>query len=220
MKKINILTLALLLSSTYSFATVTLQFQAGNFSDRNGTGLVDGMLGLLVADTSGAGFAGLADGSADLNGSTLAVGNTLGASNIQIVGITGASDIAGGNGGFADTYTLTYNNDFGAGDDLGFYWFSEINTPNATIGEGTDYGFYSSSVVDTAAGADVSFTSQLSDTGSFILATFDSSIDDSDPVAGAFQAQYTSFVTAVPEPSAFAILTGLCALGTVMVRRR
>ena len=217
MNKILRIFILFVASSVYAFATFTIQFQAGNFTDRSGGLLLDGSLGILVADTDGSGFSGLVDGSSDLIGSSLSVGNTLGASNVLILGITASSDIGTGGGGFSDFYSLNYSGDFGEGDDLGFYWFPEIDIIGSTISPSTDYGFYSSSVLDADAGADVSFTDNLPDSGSYSLATFDSSIDGSSPDPSFFQAQFTS---AVPEPSTYALFAGVLTLGYIVVRRR
>lgn len=200
-----------------SHATVTIQFQAGNFTDRLGNSLADGALGALVVDTSGAGFAGLVDGSSDLIGSNLLVGESLGAANVVIIGLLSSSDIGTGAGAFADTFSVSYTGGISQGDNFGLYWFPSISVVGTTVGNSVDYGFYRSDTVDSNAGADIAFVAPV-DGFSYSLFTFDDSIDGSAPTALSFQAEFTT--TAVPEPSAFALLAGVFGLVMVASRRR
>jgi len=214
--KIKIILLSLFAVISVGHASITVQFQGGNFSDKLGAALLDGALGAVVADTTGAGFSGLTDGSLDLVGSTLSVGQTLGSSNVSILGLVAASDIGTGAGGFADTFSVTYTGGLAQGDNLGFYWFPTLTSVGGSVGNSVDYGFYRSDTVDVNAGADIAFVAPV-DGFSYSLFTFDSSIDGSAPNASAFQAAYT---TAVPEPYSFALLAGCFGLAWVMVRRR
>lgn len=180
------------------FASFTVEFQLGNFSDSAGNLLSNGSLGVLVADTDGSGvfgISGIIDDttgltvSPDLTGSILAEGNTLGAASVLILGILESNNITtGSDGGFSETLTLSYTGAFDQGDDLGFYWFPETNVTGSLVSEETEYGFFTSSEPDT--GATNSFTDSLADAGAYKIHAFDTTLDGNAPDSSLLQAQF------------------------------
>lgn len=201
-----------LLFSSQLHASVTVQFSAGSIRQFDNTLASLGSKGVLVADTGNDGFLGdYINSSLDLgafDGSTLAVGQTLGStSNDQIVGVFDVTDFGGGFVGFNDEINFNLGS-VSTGQALALYWFPTVFSSDI-VGNLTQYGFFRSDSADS--GADIGFFVQA-DGSNDILAAVDSTFDTTAPSP--------SRLTAVPEPSSFALLAGVFGLAWVMVRHR
>lgn len=206
-----------LLVATASHASVTINFTFGPaYTAGGGSMVAANTIGVLVANTSGTGFAQ----GEDIIGSTLTAGQTLGGN--RILGVVQAFDISeGGDFGFLDAISvsdltgLTLGSSTGAGGtQLGFYWFPGLTTDGDTIAGGQSYGFFRSDTVDVNSGSEISFN-MPTDGFSYELAALDTSLGGGyDPAQ--FQA---NSVAGVPEPSRM-ILAMLGFVGLMFRRRR
>ncbi|MFH1500275.1 MAG: PEP-CTERM sorting domain-containing protein [Verrucomicrobiota bacterium] len=103
---------------------------------------------------------------------------------------------------------LSLNASVVTGQQIGLYWFDELNFGSLSPSSGDSYGFYSDAAwLIPADGA----------TGSYSLIT--SSLDPSGVVADSNTIASLT-VGAIPEPSSFALLFGAAAIGMVGCRRR
>lgn len=215
MKKITFLLFMVI--GTLAQASVTLNFDFGPAYTAGGASMVNnGSIGVLVADTSGSGFAQ----GASLIGSTLTAGGSLGGN--RILGVVGASDISTvGDFGFSssilvnDFTGITTGSSTGAGGTpLMFYWFPGISSAGATLAGGESYGFFRSDTIDAGSGSEISFN-MPADGGAYALAAYDTTLGGG-YASSLFQA---NSVAGVPEPGRVMLaLVGL--LGLSLRRRR
>lgn len=213
MKKLAFL--SLIVFASVAQASVTLNFDFGPAYTAGGAGMVNtGSLGVLVADTSGSGFAQ----GASLIGSTLSTGSTLGGN--RILGVMNASEITGGIFGFSspvsvsDFTGLTTGTATGlGGTPLMFYWFPSISSSGTTLGGGESYGSFRSNTIDAGSGSDISFNLP-SDGGTYSLAAYDTTLGGG-YASSLFQA---NSVAGVPEPGR--LMLALIGLSGLFLRRR
>ncbi len=214
MKKLAFLVLVVFASMAQ--ASVTLNFDFGPAYTSGGAGMVNnGSLGVLVADTSGSGFAQ----GASLIGSTLSAGATLGGN--RILGVMNASDISGGGiFGFSSTVSvsdftgLTTGTATGfGGTPLMFYWFPSVNSAGTTLAGGEAYGSFRSDTIDGGSSSDISFNLP-SDGGTYSLAAYDTTLGGG-YASSLFQA---NSVAGVPEPGR--LMLALIGLSGLFLRRR
>jgi hypothetical protein len=186
-------------------ATVTINVQTSGWGDASAA--ANDLFWGIIVDTDGAGTGGdfggtfLADMGGALFGYTLpsVSGGGAFASGIsvfdeyELVAARGLTE-----GGGPPTFGVGAMNDLGlnlsgnisSGNDYGLIWFS---TGVTTLGTSDTFGFQD-------------FGNLPSDGATISV--------------GGTPGLASNAITAVPEPSTFAALAGLCALGAVMVRRR
>jgi len=170
---------------------------------------------LFVVDTQDAGFGNLSPGSIT-PGSAI---NT-GGSDIVVAQFTLTDNGTGG--GFALT-SETFNEatipGWNVGDPLAIYWIPSLSgNTNTVVGSGVAYGKYT----DPVANGDSDPWITPADGGTVFM-YFESDQSGNGPFGPAnvaFNAGFSNLTTGtVPEPSTFALLGGVLALGAVLRRR-
>ncbi|HVU38539.1 MAG TPA: PEP-CTERM sorting domain-containing protein [Opitutales bacterium] len=203
-------------------ATLTLTFEAENLL-QGGNGSLNvaaNSLVLVVADTGNNGFSTLGAGN-------IAVGATIGTGSTDlIVGQLAVSAAGiGTNGENVLEATLNggptpYFGSWAAGQPLAIYWIPSLNFGDTNIGNSVAYGMYTNATDHSGTGGSPAWvTPSDGGTQTFFFSTTGVFSTITDPAS----AGYASFSTpsAVPEPSTFALLGGLTALGvTGFLRRR
>lgn len=221
--RLSISSALFLAAASFGHASITINFGLGGVYTAGGSSqIAAGTIGVLVADTTGGGFA---QGS-DLIGSTLSVGSTFG-TNGRVLGVLSAtsdlfgSGIAGFEAAINISDPLLAGLTFGSattntGSDLMFYWFPGITSAGSTITEGQSYGFFRE---DSKAALDGSFSDMSFNlpANSDILGLYANTIDTFGHLPNdTFQA---NSVAGVPEPSRM-ILAMLGFVGLMFRRRR
>ena len=183
-------------------AEVTITASAGRLFDADGNQLPSGRLVLLIADTAQDGFGTF------ISGRGLTAGSFLNGDD-QIVGRM-FTDSLGETAGQFNAVQLSA--DLSAGDALAVAWFSTLNGSSAKLSPGDRYGLVFGSTPDDGdpwevptAGSVISIYFLTSSAGGSHLDT---------------EAYATHTVSAIPEPSTYAALLGLAALGFTVYRRR
>jgi hypothetical protein len=183
-------------------ASVTITFGGDDFRTSSNGSLLDGSLVLLLAKTTGA-----ATGFSTLQAGALNVGDFLNG-NYQVLGRTGVDSsstahLTPGASGATNPIALASGSfaDLTTGDQLAVVWFPDLTALSSfSFSSGASYGLYT---------VDNSSTWQVPADGS----TFDVKVPDG--VIASFTA-----ISAIPEPSTYAALTGLAVLGIAGWRRR
>lgn len=200
-----------------SEASVSIDFNFGPAYTAGGASMVAaGTVGVLVANTSGSGFAQ----GESLVGGTLSAGDTLGGN--RILGLVQASDLTSeGDFGFKEFFTitdftgLTLGSSTGlGGTELGFYWFPGLSAAGSSVTGGQSYGFFRSDTIDAGSGSEISFN-MPQDGNSYTLAAYDTTLGGG-YASSLFQA---NSVAGVPEPGRV-MLALLGLLGLTLRRRR
>jgi hypothetical protein len=199
---------------------VDLQLAAGQLLDQPGTALADNSLVLLVVDT------GSSSGSPDLSfSSSLNVGSSLTAGSFlnnsyEIIG-TSVTETDGGTMGTVslDTGAITLNSgpyaSVSAGQSVAVIWFSDLNGSSTTLTAGAHYGVYTTgSPADGSDSWTVLLPTQQNGNGLLFLTTSYAGGSNDPSLAVA------SDMSAVPEPSTWALLAGVAALGFAVIQRR
>jgi hypothetical protein len=195
MKKIHITLIAAALIANAASAITFSGFAATDLKGADTNNLANGSATFLIAD-GGDGF----DFDATAAGLTFAVGSTVGATNDFVFAYNAAQDftsvsVASGNAAFS-------NADAGSSASFGFalMFFDGVGGVSVTTAGGEQYGFYS----------EANWQIPANDAGTFSFGTDFTTISALTGTNG----------SVVPEPSTYAALAGLLALGYVMVRRR
>ena len=183
------------LTAVTSHAVTISGTAAQGLLGQDGASLANGQRAILVVDTTGNGFSSISLGD------DLSAGGTFGGDDYILASVTTQDP------GFASIASFTsfsFNlgeNGVAASQGFGLYVFE------GTTGTTAAAGFY-------GIGTDATWTIPTAngETWDFNAAA------DSDSFLQLSSLQTS--VSVVPEPSTFAALAGLCALGVVMVRRR
>ena len=188
------------LTLTSVFLTISLFVSAVTFSgiaSTNITGAVAGSSSYVIVDTNNDGLA--FDGS--VAGDTFTLNSFVGASDDYVIGYNAStSTFAGDNLSGAANFTLDTNG-VSANDAFYIVTFGSETTTSVTATAGLGFNVLSAAdwLVPGANGDTLTYSANFTQYDSINL---------------------TAQTVAVPEPSTFAALAGLCALGAVMVRRR
>ena len=211
MKNLLYTTIAVLtfaLCGNHAQATVQIDLQIGGIYQSDGTTKVPiGSIGVLVASTTDSSFLATNTAtSSSLAGTTLSVGSFLGGSDDMIVKVLTAKAFTGtSDNGFSDVSTYTLTGNWNAGDALAIYWFPTITTAGSTVQNGTSFGFFTSSTFDSSVGGSSALVTP-SDSSSVNMYYFTQSVTGQPSTVSASQLSATQTVTAVPEPSTFALV--------------
>lgn len=202
----------LMASSICAHATVSIQWEFEALRDAAGNPLAVSTAYVLVADTGGNGMVPDSEG---VVGVSLAVGSSVGQGTVFFAGTTA--------GAVAQGSVVSLDMDaFGvqAGDSWSLLWFPGINSvgDSVVVDAGQSFGSFQSSTIDPVAigfGADQAMVFPAD--GSPLVTTlyFDSSTEATiSPTPG----EFTASLTAVPEPSSFALTA--TAMMCMLLRRR
>ena len=197
-------------------ATITLTFQAENIvvGGSGSNNVSAGSLVLVVADTTGSGFASLTSGC-------ITTGSAFGSSNHDLIvaqlAISPPNQFTGTENSLDSTAIYTPSGAWATNDPLAIYWIPSLNLGATNVGLNVAYGSYTD-----ATGLDGSAPWFTPGPGGFITMLFSTSDDygDSSAIPPA-SVGFSSFNTiAVPEPSTFGLLSGASVLGLAFFRRR
>jgi hypothetical protein len=213
----NILKPALALSAFFlaafpAHAFVTFSQVGGDEIFTDGTGLTDapaGSLVLFVADTNDNGFGNLAPGA-------ITVGSAISAGSDDIIEarftmtLTGLLDASSG--------SLTLSGAWNAGDPVAVYWIPSLTSTDTNVGAGVSYGMYTD---PTGVGGSAAWITPTDGTTTTTAMFFQSNNDGFFAPSPNVPSNtgFAGLVT-VPEPSTFALLGGIVALGLVARRRK
>jgi len=192
--KIKSIVTSIFLTSALSVSAVTFSGQAVT----NITGAVAGSSSYVIVDTNNDGLA--FDGS--VAGDTFTLNSFVGTSDDYVIGYNAStSTFAGDNLSGAASFTLDTNG-VSANDAFYIVTFGSETTTSVTATAGLGFNVLSAAnwLVPGANGDNLAYPANFTQYDSINLTA--------------------QTVVAVPEPSTFAALAGLCALGAVMVRRR
>ena len=195
MKKIQTILLgAALIVNAASAITFSGFASQSLFAADGTTALTNGSSTYLIAD-GGDGF----DFDATVAGLTFADGSLIGATNDYVFAYNASQNFAPGASVASGNATFSIN-DAGssAGYSFALLYFNGTSGASVTTVGGEQFGF------DTSE----DWTIPANNAGTFGFGSEFSTVTGS------------ANLTVVPEPSTFAALAGLCALGAVMVRRR
>jgi len=192
--------------SSFSFQEIGAE---SVYADNTGTTLApNGSLVLLVADTSG-------------NGSGF--GSITGGQNIDVGSIIAGHDLVVDQEGlsadgllFASPSLTTFSN-WVSGDPLAIYWIPSLTPGATTVAGSVDYGLYTSSVVSGGSAAWIT----PNDGDSYPPIYFSTNNGDLGPSNAPSDAGFASMMTTpIPEPSVYALLGGLTAMGVALRKRK
>lgn len=203
MKKVFALSLILGLA-TLARATVTIDFTVGILTGSDGvTPISDGsLIQLIAAPTTGGLVAPTA--TAFTSGSEVLLWS--GAFNSATTGTTGSMDIAPG------PLTIT------AGWAFMVQWFPTLTTAASAPGNSTPYGQYKGQFSpDGSIVGDLAWTAPAD--GSTVSYNFLTVSSGAGSIANSAAAA-TQSTAPIPEPSTYAAIFGVCALGLAAYRRR
>lgn len=170
-------------------------------------------LGLLIAGLGGANF----DSFAFNAGDSIELGSSIGSSFRIIHRADFSANHALFPGVWSEsTGSLSLGGGWNAGDILAFVWLPTLNIVSTTVSEGSTYGLatYSGWVTPNDGG---SISYQLLSDGGYGLFEFEAGTTLQLPDN---QLRANHVVSAVPEPSAFALIAGAAGLAFVSGRRR
>lgn len=192
--KIKAIVTSIFLTSALSVSAVTFSGQAITSI----TGAVTGSSSYVIVDTNNDGLA--FDGS--VAGDIFSLSSFVGTSDDYVIGYNAStSSFAGANLSGAANFTLNTNG-VSANDVFYIVTFGSETTASVTATAGLGFSVFTAGnwLVPGANGDTLAYNTNFTQYNSQNLTA--------------------QTVAAVPEPSAFAALAGLCALGAVMVRRR
>ena len=245
MKKQCLLILALFALSNLN-ADITYSIDANSLGDENNNPLPNSGTIVLVADTSGDGFAPLSPGSTfTLGGHTDAIDSAQGLVDDLVI----ASNIPHGTRGFLglegyayQTFTISGDwaqaNGLSVGDPLALVWMPNVSAvggslAGVTISAGSSYGIYSPYSYNPSLLGPNFIDPVLMGSGNITIGSenwqhpgdavsYELYFYDSDSLyAGNVPSEFgEANFTAIPEPSTYAALLGAVGLAFVGYRRR
>ncbi len=208
--------LALLLAVPSARATISFEIDADLLSNSSNVGIPDGSAIFLVVDTTGAGFALPKLGA-------VSVGSAWGGSSHNFVAETYSANGAAFNSNANDAGAVSFNTNaypystvagMGANQHLGLFWFPTLgyNASSISIIGGDTYGYFDFS--STGSGAASWITPPDGNFGIFFT------INTPNAVSFGTGNDIVNYGVVVPEPSTFALLGGISAMGLALLRRR
>ena len=201
MKKIFVVAL-IVLFQTQGHCTITIQVDAANLKDANGTLMPTTGLVILAASTT------------DLVFGSPTVTAFFSGDDIELKRWDFSTG-TGTPGQFSDfTGSLTFTGSWNANDPLQLYWFPTLTVSASTPGSGTPYGLYRD---PTGVDGSAVWTTPADGTLSYNIKFF---TQDFNPTAFNISSTGNASLTVVPEPSAYATVFGIvCLIGAVASRR-
>lgn len=199
MKKTLIFALSMCLISICRSQTVTLNIQSGIMSNSVGTVVPDGSLFQVIA-------------SPDATFAAPTAGSFTGGSNDIVIFSYAVNSVASGASGYVLTAPVINLSTYAiAGDFLELRWFPTLTTGSASPGGSTFYGQYgyaeqsTSAWIAPASGQTLSYAFLTTSAGGTLADTVGQAMSQTAPI---------------PEPSTYAAIFGVAALGFVAYRRR
>lgn len=212
----KIFTLSALLAALAvpAHATVNLTLEAENLLvGGNGSANVNAnSLVLLVADTGNNGFSSLAYGNVSIGAK---IGPAFDDLIVAQFAISAGSFLTNNENVLSANPSLALFGDWVGGQQLAIYWIPSLNFGDSNVGLGVAYGMYTD-----ATGVNGSAPWITPADGNTANPMFFSTTGVFSSSHAADSAGYASFATVVPEPSTFALLSGLATLGFAGWRRR
>ena len=190
---------------------VTITFRVDQVYDTDGAPVSVSGLGMIIADIDGDGFGAIQSGG-------IGVGDFIGSSD-SILYRADFSSADGTTPGiwFESLSNITLTAGWTQGDALAFVWVPHLTTASLSVSEGEFYGLATySSWVTPADGGSVTYQLISSTNNGVFTPTPDYPTLQLPDV----QLRATNIVSAVPEPSAFALIAGTLGLAFVAGRRR
>lgn len=230
MKKLII---ALSLTPVVSFGSISLSLDFSYLLNSSGNAIPVGSKGVIVVDSSRDGFSqGAALQTVTLGSATFGASDNfvIGVITGQDAGLGGSGQLTNGYGGAVSGLTVVAGNTAGVinpGDFLAIYWFPNITNTSTQLA-GQSYGFYAgegAGLVPT--GSDISWAIPADGFSGNLFAYSPQALTDgaslTPDVGDPTQLEFTAGLTVppiVPEPSTYAAVFGLLALGYAVRNRK
>ena len=234
MKKLLIITILAPLSG---FGAFSIDFDIGNAFASGGGSVPVGSKAVIVVDKANNGFDGFSGGSTGMTNKTLNVGTIFGdgpTPDDEIIAILTAADGPGTSSGFSYAGAVSGVNQVAGtttisiGDRFAIYFFPGITTNGATLIAGTSYGFYAGESSGSAIPTGSTTNWLVPADGTWALSAYNPTLHGEygqthnpalDPIDSELTAAFT-VPPVVPEPSTYAAIFGLLALGVAIRRKK